>query len=76
MTAGASLGHAVANAAMDRGRSKLVLAGRPTEGPLSFTPFGALTHGLDVVIVEDCCRSGSAHVNRIAVQRLAQSAPS
>ncbi len=73
VTADASLGEAAANASTDRGRSKLVLAGRPTEGPLSFTALGALTHGLDVVVVEDCCQSGSAHVHRIAIQRLAQS---
>lgn len=66
------LDKAVANAARDHGKSQLVLAGRPTEGPVTFTALGALSHGLDVIIVEDCCQSVSVHVHCIAIQRLVQ----
>jgi len=68
----ATLNQAVADAVRIQGKSNLVLAGRPSEGLVTFTALGALTQGLDVVIVEDCCQSDSAHVHRIAMHRLRQ----
>jgi len=49
-----------------------VLAGRPSEGLVTFTALGALARGFDVVVVEDCCEGESFRVHLTAMQRLAQ----